>query len=58
MEKVTIGNGVTSIERLAFNGCTALTDVYYKGAYEQFAEIYIDSGNSPLKNATIYYNYR
>jgi hypothetical protein len=54
---VVIGDNVASIYDRAFLGCDSLTDVYYTGTEEQWAEITIDSDNYSLTNATIHYNY-
>lgn len=57
LTSVTIPDGVTSIGFKAFNGCSSLTTVNYKGSEQQWAEISIWGGDSPLENATIVYNY-
>ena len=54
---IVIPDSVTSIGYGAFRSCTGLKDVYYTGTAAEWAEISIDSGNSPLKNATIHFNY-
>lgn len=56
MTDVTISDSVTSIGSSAFYGCTGLTDVYYKGTQEQWSNISISGSNTPLTNATIYFN--
>lgn len=52
---VIIGNGVTSIERQAFERCTALTSVYYEGTQAEWANISIRECNDNLIIATRYY---
>ncbi|MBQ6979828.1 MAG: InlB B-repeat-containing protein [Clostridia bacterium] len=53
---VTIPIGVEEIGRNAFNGCDALTDVYYAGTITQWENIDIKSGNAPLLSATLHTN--
>jgi len=57
LTSVTIPASVTSVGSYAFYNCTALTTVNYTGIQEQWNAITIDSGNDPLTNATINYNY-
>jgi len=47
---------VTSIDAGAFNGCTALSDVYYSGSEAQWQAIEIGADNSALRKAIIHYN--
>ena len=54
---VTVPKALTKVERTAFNNCTALSDVYYPGSQTEWQGITIGSGNDPLKNATIHYDY-
>ena len=54
---VTIPATIEEIGRKAFNGCTALTDVYYEGSSDEW-EILLDSvssGNDSLINANIHF---
>ena len=46
-----------SIGSNAFDGCSALTDVYYTGTEEQWDTLSISSGNDPLINATIHFGH-
>ena len=58
LSSIIIPSDVSAIDMYAFYSCDALTDVYYCGSQEQWAQIEIsDNGNDPLKNATIHYNY-
>ena len=57
LKSITIPDEVTSILSSAFVGCTSLTDVYYSGTEEEWNEITIATGNNPLLNATIHFNY-
>lgn len=53
---ITIPATVVEIGRKAFNGCTALTDVYYDGTEEEWNEnVDVSSGNDPLLNATFHF---
>lgn len=56
LTSVTIGANVTSIEYAAFDDCTALKDVYFKGSEEQWNAIVIGTENEPLSRATIHFN--
>ena len=56
LKSITIPSSVTTIEEGTFNECDALTDVYYKGTADQWANINIGSyGNSKLTSATKHY---
>ena len=58
LSSIIIPSDVSAIDMYAFYSCDALTDVYYCGSQEQWAQIEIsDNGNDPLKNATLHYNY-
>lgn len=52
---LTLPNTITDIGRRAFDGCTSLTDVYYGGTEEEWANINISTGNTPLENAQIHF---
>lgn len=56
LKSITIPVTVTSIYSYAFSGCYSLENVYYAGTEEQWSEIYIDSGNTYLHGAMIYFN--
>lgn len=49
---VSIPNTIEEIGRKAFNGCTELTDVYYDGTEEEWNNISISAGNTPIESAT------
>ena len=57
LTSITIPSTVTSIDKNAFNGCTALTTVYYTGTEEEWNAITINNDNDPLLNATKVFNY-
>ena len=56
LTSVVIGNGVTEIGDYAFNS-EILTDVYYVGSEEEWANIIIGSESYWLNEATIHFNY-
>lgn len=55
LTSVIIPDSVTSIGAQAFYNCTSLNQVYYKGTANDWAEIDVDSYNTSLTTATIYY---
>ncbi|MBQ7499976.1 MAG: leucine-rich repeat protein [Clostridia bacterium] len=56
LEIVRIPVSVTNISLRAFYQSTAITDVYYEGTEEQWAQISIDRYNDTLTSAKIHYN--
>ena len=54
---ITLPNTVEEIGRQAFNGCTALTDVYYDGTEDEWNEkvTVATSGNTAFLNATMHF---
>ena len=53
---ITIPSTVVEIGRKAFNGCTALKDVYYDGTEEEWNEkVSVSSNNDPLLDATFHF---
>ncbi len=55
LNSVIIPNSVAFINPGAFEGCTALTDVYYSGSKEMWDKITIEINNDSLLNATIHF---
>ena len=53
---IIIPDSVTHVDVDAFLDASQLTDVYYTGTEEQWAQIVIGDGNDYLKNATIHFN--
>jgi hypothetical protein len=53
---VSFPSTIEEIGRRAFNGCTALTDVYYDGTEEEWSNISILTGNDPLDAAAKHFN--
>ena len=54
---IMIPVGITRIDEDAFSDADQLTDVYYTGTEEQWAQIVIGEGNEYLKNAEMHFNY-
>ena len=54
---VVITDSVTRIANFAFASCDSLKYVYYTGSEADWQQIEIGDANSPLTNATFYYNY-
>lgn len=52
---IIISDSVTFIGDSAFSDCKSLTSVYYKGTESDWSNIEMDSYNSKLTSATIYY---
>ncbi len=48
---VSIPDSITNIETCAFDGCTNISDAYYTGTPEQWAEVSIGSDNKYLTKA-------
>ena len=58
LKQILIPATVTKIGKNAFDGCSALTDVYYGGTEEQWNAIDIHAQeNAALTGATIHYNF-
>lgn len=56
IKNITIPSTVKTIGGSAFEGCTSLKNIYYKGSKSQWDAINIESGNDSLLNANIHYN--
>ena len=56
LKSITLPKTITEIRPSAFNKCTALTDVYFKGSRAQWNKIRIAISNNPLLNATMHYD--
>ncbi len=54
---VIIPESVTNIGDCAFWYCENLSDVYYMGSESRWKNIFIDSDNDSILNATIHYNH-
>ena len=57
LTSITIPSSVTRIGKYSFYECSGLTTVNYTGTAEQWNQITIEGGNTPLTSATINYNY-
>ena len=55
LKNLVIGRSVKIINACAFELCDGLSNVYYKGSEQEWAEINIGEYNSALTNATRYY---
>lgn len=55
LKSITIPESIVEIQDLAFWKCDSLTDVYYGGSEQQWAQIVIEAQNEALTNATIHY---
>ncbi len=55
LREVTIYEECTIIGQYAFDGCEALSDVYYGGTKAQWDQMTVKQGNEPLMNAWIHY---
>ncbi len=53
---IRLSNTVKTIDSFAFDGCTAITYVYFDGTKAEFEEISIGEGNDPFINAQIHYS--
>ena len=54
---LVVPTSLTSIGYESFYGCNNITNIYYSGTEEQWDEITIASGNSPIKKDKVTFNY-
>ncbi|MBO7151737.1 MAG: leucine-rich repeat domain-containing protein, partial [Clostridia bacterium] len=54
---VILPSSLETIGASAFNGCKLLSDINYKGTFDQWNLIEVGSSNSNLTNASIHYNW-
>jgi|GEM_PF-1162542 len=52
---VTLASGITSIGEWAFYGFSALSDVYFDGTEEDFANVSVSENNDVLSAATVHF---
>ena len=57
LKSVFLSANVTTVEKAAFQDCTALTDVYFAGTAQEWEEVSVASQNSPLLGATMHFNH-
>jgi hypothetical protein len=57
LKSIVIYDSVTTIGKGVVQNSSHITDVYYTGTEDQWAQINIGEGNEYLTNATIHYNY-
>ena len=56
LTSVTMASSITSIGSYAFEGCSSLMDIYYKGTESQWEKVEIWRGNGNVSKAAIHYN--
>lgn len=56
IKSVVIGSGVTSVGSYAFDGCSALSDVYYSGSESDWNAVTVNANNDPIEGAVMHYN--
>ncbi len=55
LASITIGSKVNAISKDAFAYCSALKSIYYKGEATEWSEVNVESGNTNVTKATVYY---
>ena len=55
LEWIVIPESVDYVTESAFSACSSLETVYYKGTQKDWNNLYIESYNSALTDATVYY---
>lgn len=55
LTSVVIGSGVKYIGAFAFRKCESLESIYYRGTESEWNDITVDSANSEINSAAIYY---
>ncbi|MBQ7323594.1 MAG: leucine-rich repeat domain-containing protein, partial [Clostridia bacterium] len=55
LETVVLPQGLTKIDWSAFNNCTALKNIYFKGTEEEFSAVVIGNGNEAFTSTTAYF---
>lgn len=51
---VSLPHTLTNVKREAFNGCSALTHVYYTGSMSEWYDVSVAAYNVPLQNAQLH----
>ncbi len=55
IKEITLPASLKTINSSAFNGCSGITDVYYRGGIADWGNISVASSNTSLTSATIHY---
>ena len=55
LKSIIIPDSVTSIEKNTFYGCSNLTEVFYLGTEQDWADMTVEDGNNKLLDATVYF---
>lgn len=57
LKSVFLSANVTSVEKAAFENCTALSDVYFAGSAQEWESLSVGELNAPLLNATLHFDH-
>jgi hypothetical protein len=57
LKSVFLSANVTSVEKGAFENCSALSDVYFAGTAQEWKNVSVATQNAPLLNATFHFNH-